>query len=246
MKKILLPLGFILVLLALTGCSAVQRKFLFHPTHHHRDNGLTPWLHNGKIIGYSRSATTPKNVWLMLHGNGGQAADRAYAIPAFSAEDSVYIMEYPGYGVRDGVPSTAAFDAAAAEAYGVLRNTFPTTPVCVVGESIGTGPASTLAGQAHPPDKIVLVVPFDNLKSVAADHFPFLPVGLILGESWDNVQALSHYKGPIEIFGAKEDTIIPIKHAEQLSRGLPSAKFHRIPGGHNEWWTGERVEIANP
>ncbi len=246
-KKIpVLLLGFALGLIALAGCSAIQRKFLFYPTHHHRDNGLTPWLHDGKLIGYSQPVASPKNVWLMLHGNGGQAADRAYALPCFSVQDSVFIMEYPGYGARDGVPSQATFDAAAAEAYGVLKKTYPTLPVCVVGESIGTGPASTLAGQAQPPDKIVLVVPFDNLKSVAADHFPFLPVGLILGESWDNVQSLSAYKGPIDIFGAVEDTIIPIKHAEQLSRSLPTAKFHRIPGGHNEWWTDERVEIRNP
>ncbi len=243
-KSSLLFLG--LALLSLAGCSAIQRKFLFYPTHHHRDNGLTPWLHDGNLIGYSRPVTAPKNVWLMLHGNGGQAADRAYALPCFSAQDSVFIMEYPGYGARDGEPSKASFDAAAAEAYGLLRNTFPATPICVMGESIGTGPASTLADQAQPPDKILLVVPFDNLKSVAADHFPFLPVGLILGDSWDNVQALSRYKGPMEIFGAEEDTIIPIKHAEHLSRSLPLAKFHRIPGGHNEWWTDERVEIRNP
>ncbi|HEY4246780.1 MAG TPA: hypothetical protein VGM64_07985 [Lacunisphaera sp.] len=245
-KKPLLLLGFALALIGLTGCSAIQRKFLFYPTHHHRDNGLTPWLHDGKLIGYSRLVAAPKNVWLMLHGNGGQAADRAYALPSFSAQDSIFIMEYPGYGARDGEPSQAAFNGAATEAYNLLRKKFPTTPVCVVGESIGTGPASTLAAQAQPPDKIVLVVPFDTLKSVAADHFPFLPVGLILGDSCDNVQALSSYKGPVEIFGAEEDTIIPIKHAEQLSRSLPSAKFHRIPGGHNEWWTDERVEIRNP
>lgn len=244
-KSPLLFVAFALGLVALAGCSVIQRKFLFYPTHHHRDNGLTPWLRDGKLIGYSRPATRPKNIWLMLHGNGGQAADRAYALPCFSTQDSIFILEYPGYGSRAGVPSKAAFDAAAAEAYDVLRKTFPTRPVCVVGESIGTGPASTLAGQTQPPDKIVLVVPFDNLKSVAADHFPFLPVGLILGDSWDNVRALSHYQGPIEIFGAAADTIIPIKHAEQLGRRLPAAKFHRIPGGHNEWWTDDRVTIRN-
>jgi hypothetical protein len=245
MKKypvIFLTLGFAL----LAGCSAIQRKLLFYPTHHHRDNGLTPWTVNGEIIGYSRTVTSPKNIWLMLHGNGGQAADRAYAIPAFSPEDSIYIMEYPGYGARSGEPSKDAFDTAATQAYLSLRSTFPTTPVCVVGESIGSGPASLLAGQPQPPDKIALIVPFDTLQSVASDHFPYLPVGLVLGHSWNNISALAGYKGDIVIFGAEEDNVIPIRHAEALSRGVPSAKFHRIPGGHNEWWTDDRVKLRNP
>jgi hypothetical protein len=176
----------------------------------------------------------------------GQAADRAYAVGSFSDQDSVFIMEYPGYGARSGEPSKSTFDAAAIEAYLALRKTFPSTPTCVAGESIGSGPASVLASQPQPPDKIVLIVPFDTLKSVASERFPLLPVGAILGESWDNVLSLSRYRGPIEIFGAEQDTIIPIKHAEQLGKESPSAKFHRVSSGHNDWWRGHGVEIRNP
>ena len=242
----LTPLFFIVALTLFSGCSAIQRTFLFHPTHHHDDNGLTPWIMNGEIIGYSRPVATPKNIWLMLHGNGGQAADRVYAIRSFSDQDAVFIMEYPGYGARSGEPSKATFDAATTEAYLFLRKTFPSTPICIAGESIGSGPASVLATQSQPPDKIVLIVPFDTLKNVASEHYPFLPVGAILGASWDNILSLSHYKGPIEIFGAERDTIIPIKHAEQLSKKIPSAKFHPIASGHNDWWRGHGVEIRNP
>jgi pimeloyl-ACP methyl ester carboxylesterase len=230
----------------LAGCQAVQRQFLFFPTHNSRDTGLTPWEREGRIIGYSRQVAAPQNVWLMLHGNAGQAADRAYAIHCFSPRDSVFVMEYPGYGARDGKPSKDSFDAAAVEAYLCLRKSFPVTPVCVVGESLGTGPSCVLAGQTPPPDKIVLVVPFDNLKSVAADHVPFLPAGLILRGSWDNTRSLSAYRGPVEIFGAQDDTVIPIEHARKLAAAIPSAAFHAIPGGHNDWSRSGRVEIRNP
>lgn len=233
------------VLLAV-GCAVMQRKLLFFPSHHHLDTGLTAWKKEGRIIGYSRQVPAPQNVWLMLHGNAGQAADRAYAIPSFSARDSVFILEYPGYGAREGKPSKTSLDAAAAEAFLLLRNTFPKTPICVMAESIGSGPACALANQPQPPEKIVLVVPFDTLQSAAADHFPFLPVGLILRENWDNIRSLSGYKGPVEIFGAQEDTIIPIRHAKKLADSLPSAKFHIIPGGHNDWTEQGRVEIRNP
>ena len=45
----------------------------------------------------------------------------------------------------------------------------------------------------------MLIVPFDNLASVASEHFPFLPVGLLLRDKWDNVAALSRYTGPVDI-----------------------------------------------
>jgi alpha-beta hydrolase superfamily lysophospholipase len=150
------------------------------------------------------------------------------------------------YGARKGKPSRASFDAAATEAYLLLRRMFPRTPICVMGESIGSGPACTLATQSPPPDKIVLVVPFDKLTSVAADHVGFLPVSLMLEAKWNNIRSLSAYRGPVEIFGAQEDTVIPIEHARKLARSVPSARFHTIPGGHNDWSRQGRVEIRNP
>jgi surfactin synthase thioesterase subunit len=219
---------------------------LFYPTHHNRDNGLGRWLHDGKLIGYAREVEDPANVWLFLHGNGGQAADRAYAMGAFSERDSVFIMEYPGYGAKAGKPGRRGFDDAALEAYNLLRARFPGKPVCVAAESIGSGPASTLARATVPPDKLVFVVPFDNLKSVAKDHMRYLPVGVLLAGSWDNVAALSGYAGPVDVFGAQGDEVISVSHAQALAASRPQAQFHLIPGGHNSWPNQRAVRIRNP
>ena len=240
----ILPATVILFLAA--GCSAVERKLLFYPSHRPSGGTLTPWMVDKETIGYSRNSASPKAVWLMLPGNGGQASDREYAIPSFSPEDSVFILEYPGYGNRNGVPSKESFDRAAKDAYFRLREIFPRIPVCVVGESIGTGAASTLASLPHPPDKIVLIVPFDKLSLVGKDHLPSFLVDLILSDDWDNVAALSTYKGPVDIFGAESDTVIPVKHARALAAALPSARFTLIAGGHNDWSRSGRVRITGP
>jgi uncharacterized protein len=245
MRKIRIIL-LVAVLFAIGGCAAIQRKFLFFPTHHDRTNGLVPWQVNGQTIGYVRPVSAPNNVWLMLHGNGGQATDRIYALNCFSPRDAVFILEYPGYGARPGRPSKASLDAAAEVAYAALRASFPNTPVCLVGESIGSGPTSALARQSRPPDKIVLVVPFDNLAAVAHHHMPFLPVRAILGETWDNVKSLSGYRGPVEIFGAKEDTVIPLIHARNLAESVQSSKFVVLDGGHNDWSNSNAVAFRNP
>jgi pimeloyl-ACP methyl ester carboxylesterase len=228
------------------GCGVFQRKLLYHPTHDDETHGLAVWQHDGRLIGYVREVASPVNVWLLLHGNGGQARDRIYALPAFSDQDAVFILEYPGYGPRPGSPSMKSINEAAFEAYLLLRARFPQTPLCVVGESLGSGPAAKLAESPQPPAKLVLIVPFDILARVAAHHYPFLPTGLLLWDNWNNISALAGYKGPVEIFGARNDQIIPIEHARALAASIPGARFHEIDGGHNDWAGGGRVLIRNP
>jgi pimeloyl-ACP methyl ester carboxylesterase len=235
-----------IVLAVIPACQVLQRKALFYPTHREGDGGLVRWAHDGAAIGFARQVANPENIWLLLHGNGGQAADRVYALGAFSTRDSVFIMEYPGYGARAGKPSRRGFDAAALEAYDLLRASFPGKPVCVAAESIGSGPAATLARAPVVPDKLVFIVPFDNLKSVARDHVRYLPVGLLLAGSWDNVASLAQYDGPMEVFGAERDEVIPVRHARALAASRPQAQFHLIPGGHNEWSRAGAVRIRNP
>ena len=220
-----------------------QRSLLYFPTHTTAATQLRPWIVDGETIGYRHTVPAPKTVWLMTHGNGGQSADRAYVLPRLSPADSFYILEYPGYGLRTGSPSKDAMNAAALVAYRVLRREFPETPICVLGESIGSGPASYLGTVSTPPDKIILVVPFDTLANVAAHRMPFLPVRLMLRDNWDNLTALKSYLGPVEIYGAINDSIIPFEHTKNLAARLPTAKLIALEGGHNDWSASPRVRI---
>jgi pimeloyl-ACP methyl ester carboxylesterase len=246
------PVRFVAAALAVifaalgVSCQSIQRNVLFFPTHEARANGLSQWVTDGQVIGFAREVVQPRNVWLLLHGNAGQAADRTYAMPAFAADDAVFILEYPGYGMRAGKPSRTALDDAARQALGLLRVRFPHTPICVAAESIGSGPAAVLAREPRAPDKFVFVVPFDDLKSVAREHVKFLPVGLLLNGSWDNVKALAGYRGPVEVFGAERDEVIPVAHARALAASLPQAQFHSMPGTHNDWSRGSAVRFRNP
>lgn len=221
----------------------VQRSLIFIPSHEDPVTELKPWIHAGETIGYSREVTEPENIWLMMHGNAGQAANRDYVLPRMSADDSLYVLEYPGYGSRPGQPGRESFNAAAAEAYQLLRKQFPSTPINVMGESIGTGPASSLANQSQPPDKLVLIVPFDALAEVAAEKFFWLPVRTLLFDNWNNIESLKNYKNPVTIYGAKQDEIISIAHARELAKHVSHAQLIEIEGGHNEWSFSEAVKI---
>jgi pimeloyl-ACP methyl ester carboxylesterase len=216
---------------------------LFYPAHDAPRGRLAAWSEAGLIIGYCREVPNPETVWLMMHGNAGQASDRDYLLDHLPASDAFYVLEYPGYGARPGKPCRSAFDEAALHAYNCLADRFPNTPLCVIGESIGSGPASYLAGAPRPPDKLVLIVPFDTLHRVAARRFFFLPVSLLLLDRWDNIDALRSYRGPIDILGARDDDIIPCDHARNLAKHCEQARFQELPSGHNDWSFSTRVRI---
>jgi uncharacterized protein len=246
MLKLVLRILAILLLLYAVVVAIVyfrQRAMLYYPTHATPSTALTPWRHGDRTIGYCREVPGARTVWLMMHGNAGQAADRDYVLARMSAQDSLYVLEYPGYGSREGSPSMASMNRAASEAYQLLRSRNTNTPVCVLAESIGSGPACALARENIPPDKIVLVVPFDSLANVASKHFPMLPVRLLLQDTWDNVESLGNYSGPVDIFGAMGDSIIPIAHARALAEKIPNAHFVAITGGHNDWSDNPQVKI---
>lgn len=233
----------ILYAVAIVAVSLNQRRMIFFPTHDAPDGSLQPWVVGGRVIGYCQRVDRPRTVWLMAHGNAGQASGRAYVRQRMAPTDALFVVEYPGYGQRAGSPSMSDMNAAVAEAYEILRNEYPDTPVCAIGESIGSGPASMLGTLRRPPDKIVLAVPFDRLASVAANHFRWLPVRYMLKDRWDNIAALKSYTGPVDIFCAAEDQIIPPLHARKLAAALPQARLVIFQGAHNQWADTSVVHI---
>ena len=220
--------------LALALIAVKQRSFLFFPTHQAPTTSLTLWQIEEQIVGYAREVKDPASVWLMLHGNAGEAAHRDYILRSLSPRTSVYILEYPGYGLRGGSPSRASIDEAASAGYRYLRERYARMPISVIGESIGSGPACHLASESTPPNRIVLITPFSSLLALAAERLPLVPVGWLLRDRWDNIAALKGYSGPLDVYGAIHDEVIPFRHAEALARAT-GARFVSVASGHNDW-----------
>jgi len=228
---------------AVTTSAMFQGSFLYFPSHSKDSFQLSEWKLDGRLIGYAAPAANPKRIWLMCHGNGGQAAHRHFMRKNLPADESLYILEYPGYGQRPGKPSMKSINAAAVEAFTGLRKQFPDLPVAVIGESLGSGPASYLCSLDDSPTRLVLIVPYDKLVNVAKEHVRFLPVGMLMRDKWDNGKSLAAYKKRIDIFAATNDTVIPIHHAKSLAASLPHAHFHEMNCGHNDWTVLHLVKI---
>jgi pimeloyl-ACP methyl ester carboxylesterase len=213
---------------------ALQRKLLYFPLSS-PDTSLATWFIQGTPSGHKREVANPHRIWLVLHGNGGDSAGRGYVVNVLPKTDSVYVLEYPGFGLSVGETTADSINAAAKKAFGALRREYPDVPLFVCGESLGTGPACLLAGQREPPEGIVLLTPYDRLAEVGAGRFPGFPVKLLMLDDWNNVEALQRYRGPILLFGARNDRTVPESHAKALAASLRKARYERIEGGHMSW-----------
>jgi pimeloyl-ACP methyl ester carboxylesterase len=61
-------------------------------------------------------------------------------------------------------------------------------------------------------------------------------------DNWDNIEALKNYRRQLELFAARNDSIIPFHHVKALADSKPTAVLHIIEGGHNDWADGGKVK----
>jgi pimeloyl-ACP methyl ester carboxylesterase len=209
--------------------------------------GFVPWKNPaGQIIGWKLPASAPPIASVLItHGNAGCAIDRGYlAGPIHDAAPvDVYVLEYPGYGSREGSPDKRSILAAADEAFGLLTNGLPRY---LVSESLGAGVACYLA-KAHSTNVagLVLFMPYHDLASVAQRKMPFLPAYLLLLDRFNPAEYLKDYRGPVKIVLAGADEIIPVESGRRLFEGYHGPKtLQIIPGAHHNeiaeqspaWW----------
>jgi len=177
---------------------------------------------------------------IVWHGNAGSARQRDYlAAPLQRLGLRVVMAEYPGYGARPPGSLREAALVAEAKALTVEIQRQFDGPVIVIGESLGAAVAAAVAGDpALAVTGAVLITPWSDLAGVARVHYPWLPVGLLLRDRFDNAAALQGYRGPIVVVTAGADAIIPAGEGRRLYQALPTSakRLEEIPGaGHNDW-----------
>lgn len=210
----------------------LQRFVIYHPFRETEPallaqasrTGAEPWRDaGGALIGWKsahRPGTPPANRLVVFHGNAGYALHREYYFAGFGELDDgrtweVLIFEYPGYGARPGKISEATFVESATKGLDTLAA--DPRPIFLLGESLGSGPACALAARnPHRIAGLFLVTPFASLGGVAAHHYPFLPVRLLLRDQWDNAAALRNFPGRVAVLIADADEVVTAAQGRQI------------------------------
>lgn len=174
---------------------------------------------------------------VVIHGNAGSALDRTYYSQLFLALGfRVVLLEYPGYGAREGKRDETGLIADAAHSLRLLRSEYG-QPIYVLGESLG---AAVAAGSSATPgvliDGLILCTPWDDLLALAKIHYGFLPVRTLLRDYYDSVNYLKSFHGPLVVIVAERDEIVPRKSSQRLYEAYQGPKkLWTLAGSHNTW-----------
>ncbi len=183
-------------------------------------------------------SSAPGPVVLVCNGNAGDRSARAALALAFNSIGlSALLFDYRGYGGNPGRPSEdgLAADARAARAWLGRQPEVDPERIVYFGESLGAAVALGLALQ-QPPAALVLRSPFTSLADVGAEHYPWLPVRLLLMDRYPSLERIGSLAAPLLVIAGDRDGIVPAELSRRLFDAAPEPKrYVLIPGaGHND------------
>ena len=176
-----------------------------------------------------------KTLILGFGGNAWNAQDVAEYLHELLPDEDVVAFHYRGYAPSEGSPSAEALIADAPLIYDLAVDRLKAKRIVAIGFSIGSGIAATLA-KARKLDELILVTPFDSLKSVAQSTYPWLPIGPFFEHEIDAASALEKLDVPVAIIAGERDEIVPPERTDALRKRVPNLIFDRTidRAGHND------------
>jgi fermentation-respiration switch protein FrsA (DUF1100 family) len=156
---------------------------------------------------------------LVAAGNAGDRSVRAPLASSLADQGlAVLLFDYRGYGGNPGSPTEHGLgqDVRAARAFLVAEVGVPPERILYYGESLGAAVVVELATE-HPPAGLVLRSPFVDLASVAREHYPFLPAGLLLRDRYPVVDGLATVRVPTAVVYGTRDSIVPPAQSRRVA-----------------------------
>ena len=174
---------------------------------------------------------------LYFHGNSGTLERRVDRFKEIIGSGlGLYAPGYRGYAGAGGSPSEAAFVSDAL--HHLDRLSAEGGQIVLHGESLGTGVASATAARRDVA-ALVLEAPFTAAVDIAAETYPWLPVGLLMLDQFKNRQHVQNVREPVLIVHGTADAVIPVEHGRQLFEVANQPKSLVIfeGAGHGDLWS---------
>ena len=94
------------------------------------------------------------------------------------------------------------------------------------GVSLGSGVAAYLASERE-LDGAFLITPYDSIQAVAKNHYPWLPVGLLLKHRFPSTTFLRDNTTPIVIVAAELDKVVKPERTDRLRAAISNLVFDK-------------------
>jgi pimeloyl-ACP methyl ester carboxylesterase len=174
-------------------------------------------------------------------GNAWNADVLAIYLQSMFPDRAVAAFHYRGYGPSTGELSAGAILEDAVTIHDHIVASLAPDRIVAVGLSLGAGPATHLA--TEPVAGLILVTPFDSLTALAREHYPWLPVGLLLRHRMEVADSLARVATPVALISATADTVVPPPRTEPVRWSVRNLVLdHVVPeAGHNNLY--DRAEF---
>lgn len=187
-----------------------------------------------RLSTFYRAAQTGQRTILFFHGNGDNLFGAIEATRGFTTNgNGLMLVEYRGYGGNPGSPDEAGLyrDGDAAMRW-LAAEGVAARDVIVVGNSIGSGPATEMALR-HDVAALMLVSGFSSLPDVVGEAMPFVPRWLVR-DRFDNVGKLARVRAPVFLMHGDADTLVKPANLSRLRSARPDATVVLVPGAGHE------------
>ena len=163
-------------------------------------------------------------VYLYFHGNGANLHARAQRFARITTGGAgLLAVSWRGYGGSTGEPTEAGLLTDARSAYRTLAVRVDPRRIVAYGESLGTTLATLLAAEV-PVGALVLDSSFDSALDVARNAYPWLPVSLLMRDTFRADLAAPRVTVPVLQIHCRYDPVTPLAAAERLQRRFASAR----------------------
>jgi len=189
-----------------------------------------------RVIAWHIAPTADKPVILYFHGNGGALRYRVERFKKLVVDGvGLVALEYRGYGGQAGSPSEKGFIADAEAAYAFAAARYPVQQIVLWGESLGTGVAVELAAE-RPVGRVILEAPFTSAAALAATHYWYVPVRLLMKDQFHSDERIGKITAPLLILHGVHDHIVPYAMGERLFElaNKPKHIVKFLDGGHED------------
>lgn len=169
---------------------------------------------------------------LYFHGASGALINRSPRLRMFVERGyGVLAISYRGYGGSTGRPTQGGLIRDAETAYHAARLRYHHDRLIIMGASLGTGVAVSLAAN-HQAAGLVLLAPFLSAPDIVLTHFPFLPARWLMVDQFRSDLLISDVKMPLFMIHGERDRLVPIESGKRLFQLAKVPKtFLAVPGG---------------
>ena len=152
-----------------------------------------------------------------FHGNAGKLENRIHKLNHFKDMDiNFLIISWRGFSENSGKPTEQGLYKDGKSAIDWLKNMgLDDKDIILYGESLGTGIAIEIAQNKNFAG-LILETPFTSMIDAAKNVYPYIPVGLLLKDRYENDKKIKNINIPLLVMHGEEDQIIPYKMGKKI------------------------------